>query len=236
MNNYLLLIVFLLSLFGCEDNSHKTSQSKSVDTILNSQIDSTVKRKGVLEFARKHLSKSTFLSPVITKYIKSGHEPIDSAVGDINGDQILDVLLVTSVINEDSKQTNSILNDKNIQFNSPPFKRQLLVLTGQKGGSFKLECRNSNAIPCLDYCGMTDPFGGISIKNGQIIITEYCASNCKGISEFHFTYIPRTSNWHLDKIIEESYCFDFRDYSLDTVITKSLGKISINLFDISKDL
>ncbi|HEY6435033.1 MAG TPA: hypothetical protein VIY47_00460, partial [Ignavibacteriaceae bacterium] len=174
-----------------------------------------------MKWNRKYLSRKTFLPTSITKYMAIEHEPFDSAVGDINADNIPDLLLVTSILNEDSIRTNGIINDRNIRFDSLPLKRQLLVLTGQKDGSYKLELKNFDAIPCLDCCGMTDPFGGIAVKNGQIVITEYCASNCKGISEYRFKYLSFQKSWYLDKIIEESYCFDYQDYSLDTMTTKN---------------
>jgi hypothetical protein len=145
------------------------------------------------------------------------------------------LVLVTSIINEDSVRTYGILNDKNFRFDSLALKRQLLVFTGQRDGSYKLACKNLNAIPCLDCCGMTDPFGGIAIKNGQIRITQYCASNCKGISEYRFKFLSEKNNWYLDKIIEESYCFDYKDYALDTMTKKDFGKVSLKTFDINRD-
>lgn len=192
-------------------------------------------RKGILEFDRSYLSKDAILPVSITKYITKGHEPFDSAVGDINDDNLPDLLLLTSVINEDSVNTNAILTDKYIRFDSIPMKRQLLLFTGEKDGSFTFRCRNWNAIPCRDCCGMTDPYGGIAIKNGTLMITEYCASNCKGITQFHFKYDSAKKNWFLALAIEESYCFNFQDYSLDTLTSKELGRISINKFDINKD-
>ena len=194
-----------------------------------------MKRKGVLEFDRRYLSKQTSLPTTITQYIAARHEPFDSAVGDINGDNIADLVLVTSIINEDSVRIYGLLNDKNFRFDSLPLKRQLLVFTGQRDGSYKLACKNLNAIPCLDCCGMTDPFGGIAIKGEQILITQYCASNCKGISEYRFKFLSEKNNWYLDKIIEESYCFDYKDYTLDTMTKKDFGKVSLKTFDINKD-
>jgi hypothetical protein len=82
---------------------------------------------------------------------------------------------------------------------------------------------------------MTDPFGGIAIKNGQILITGYCASNCKGISEYMFRFLPEKNSWYLDKIIEESYCFDYEDYSIDTMTRRDFGEISLKTFDINKE-
>jgi hypothetical protein len=235
MSKLIVLILSFLALFSCSENSSKIGEAKKIDNNFTILPDSVIKRKGVLEFDRRDLSKQTLLPATITQYIAAGHEPFDSAVGDINGDNIADLLLVTSTINEDSVRTYGILNDKNFRFDSLPLKRQLLVFTGQKDGSYKLACKNLNAIPCLDCCGMTDPFGGVAIKYGQILITQYCASNCKGISEYRFKFLNAKNNWYLDKIIEESYCFDYEDYSLDTMTKKDFGKVSLKTFDINKD-
>ncbi len=235
MSKLIVSILSFLALFSCRESQPKSGETKKIATNSKSRPDSVVKRKGVLEFDRRHLSKQTLLPTTITRYIAAGHEPFDSAVGDINGDNIADIILVTSIINEDSVRTYGILNHKNFRFDSLPLKRQLLVFSGQRHGSYKLARKNFNAIPCLDCCGMTDPFGGIAIKDRQIIITQYCASNCKGISEYRFKFLTEKNDWYLDKIIEESYCFDYEDYSLDTMTKKDFGRVSLKTFDINKD-
>lgn len=229
------LIISAFILFSCSENSPKVVEPKTFNPGSATQIDTISKYKGVLEFSRKYLSKQTILPAQITKHITEGHEPFDSAVGDINGDNINDLLLVTSIINEDSVSVYGIVNNKNFRFDSLPLKRRLLVFAGQKNGGFKLECKNENAIPCLDCCGMTDPFGGIAVNNGEIVITQYCASNCKGISEYRFRYQKANNNWYLDKVIVESYCFDFENYSLDSLPKKDFRKVSIKKFDINVD-
>ena len=230
-----LLILSSILVFSCGGESPKAREATKTDSSSSIRSDSVTKRKGVVEFRRKYLSRQTILPAIVTMYITAGHEPFDSAVGDITGDNIADLLLVTSIVNEDSVRTYGILNDKGFRFDSLPLRRQLLVFVGQKNGTYKLGCQNSNAIPCLDCCGMTDPFGGIAIKDGEIVITEYCASNCKGVSEHRFKYLSSDSNWYLDKVIEESYCFDYQDYSLDTLTVRDFGKVSIKKFDINND-
>ncbi len=234
MFKYFLIISFLFYFFSCGYDSKTSNVKNDVDCTSEIRSDSSSKNKGVLKWNRKYLSRERFLPSSIIKYLAIGHEPFDSAVGDINGDKIPDIILVTSIISEDSIRVNSIVNDKNIRFDSLPLRRHLLVLTGQRDNSYKLELKNFNAIPCLDCCGMTDPFGGIAIKDGQIVITEYCASNCKGISEYRFKYLDFQKSWYLEKIIAESYCFNFQDYSLDTTTNQDFGKVSLKNFDINK--
>jgi hypothetical protein len=77
--------------------------------------------------------------------------------------------------------------------------------------------RNLSPVPCLDCHGMTDPFGGLTVKNGQIIITEYFAGNCKGIFEYSFQMFKSSESWDSDKVIEESSSFDYQDHSPGTL-------------------
>jgi hypothetical protein len=234
MLKYFLFVFFSISLMSCRREDKKFITQQTPNITLKIPQDTRAKREGVLKWNRDELPDRILLSSSIIQYITKGHEPIDTALGDINGDSVPDFLLVTGIIAEDSLNVDKIINDRRIPFDSGKLKRQLLILTGQRDGSYKLGCRNLNAIPCLDCCGMTDPFGGISIKNGQITITEYCASNCKSVSEFSFNYSIQKKNWYLNKLVHESFCFDYQEYTCDTFQMKGNKKMPINKFDITK--
>lgn len=221
MIKHLQLYLLISTIVSCGERSTKNSSEKNIDSISKPNQTLSKKSEDVLKWNRDNSLDKIILRNSIAKYITKGYEPLDTASGDINGDNISDLLLVTSIINEDS-----------IRYESTEFKRELLLLLGQNDGSYKLYCRNTNAIPCINCCGMTDPFGGISIMNGQIVILEYCASNCKAISEFSFKYSQLQKTWFLEKVIKEFYCFDYENYSRDTTMLKDFGKIAINKFDI----
>jgi hypothetical protein len=88
MSKLIVSILSFLVLFSCSENPSKIGETKKIDSNSTTRPDSVMKRKGVLEFERRHLSKQILLSTTITQYIAVGHEPFDSAVGDINGDNI----------------------------------------------------------------------------------------------------------------------------------------------------
>lgn len=151
-------------------------------------------------------------------------EPIDTLSGDLNEDDIPDFVVVTGTSKEDS-----------LQFSSHNLPRHLLVFLGRGNGDYDFLFRNEKAIPCINCCGMTDPYAGMSIKKGQLIINEYCASNWKSISEHRFRYVPNLHDWLLDTVVTEAYAFDYEHYGLDTMTKKDFGHVSLKAFVMYKD-
>jgi len=122
-----------------------------------------------------------------------------------------------------------------LRFNSPNLPRHLLVFLGQKDGGYRFLFRNEKAIPCVNCCGMTDPYAGMSIKKGRLTINEYCASNWKSISEHRFRYAPKLHEWLLDTVVTETYAFHYEHYELDTTTRRDFGKVSLKTFVMYKD-
>lgn len=188
------------------------------DTIPEVRLDSNYHTKDAFDWNWDWPTEKVVLPPNISKYIAKGHEPIDTVTGDINEDNIRDLVLVTGIIKEDSLRYE---NGKN------QLPRHLLVFLGQKDSRYKFSFRNTKIVPCINCCGMTDPYNGMSIKKGQITINEYCASNWKSISEYRFRYSSKLNDWLLDTVVNESYAFDHDYYELDTTTKKDFGIISL---------
>jgi hypothetical protein len=226
----IILIASLLS-FACRQNTNQAIKKpinaikKSInDTTILTHSDTIKKIKGVIYWDRESTLKKIILPSKLTTYIGKNYEPLDTALGDVNGDKIGDLLLVTCIHNENS-----------LRYEPKTNKRELLLFIGQSDGSFKLTFRNKNAIPCINCCGMSDSFGGISMQEGEISITNYCASNWKSLEKYNFKLNKKDNNLYLDNVINESFCFDYQDYSCDTTKMKARKRIGINLFDIIEE-
>jgi hypothetical protein len=195
-----------------------------IDTVPKVRLDSAYPGHEAFNWDWERPTEKIKLSSSITKYIKKGQEPIDTFSGDINNDNILDLILVTGIIGEDS-----------LRFSGIDLPRELLIFTGQVNNIYKFLFKNPKAIPCGNCCGMSDPYGGMTIKKGQITINEYCASNWKSISEYRFRYNTKLADWLLDTVVTESYAFDHDYYNLDTTTQKDFGKKSLRRFIMYKD-
>lgn len=194
------------------------------DTLTEEQNDAPYPGHEAFNWNWKRPTEKILLSASITKYIKKGQEPIDTFSGDINNDNIPDLVLVTGIIGEDS-----------LRFSGIELTRELLVFAGQGNKIYKFLFKNSKAIPCGSCCGMTDPYVGMTVNKGQIIINEYCASNWKSISEYRFRYNPKAADWLLDTIVTESFAFNHDHYNLDTATQKNFGKKSLRTFIMYED-
>jgi hypothetical protein len=160
----------------------------------------------------------------LASHIAQDHIPLDTASGDANDDGVTDFLLITCIPNEDKFRHS----EKLVQ-------RELLLFLGYSDGSCQLVIRTRKAIPSINSGGQGDPFGGISLDRGQVSITAYFAGNCKSISKYNFEYSNESSNWFLDNIIHESFCFDYQEYTRDTAIMKKSRRVALNRFDIGAE-
>lgn len=212
-----LFLFAIVCFFSCQNNAKQYSE---IDSSEVQNQDTTTKRGAFNWYPTTHDNK--ILLPIyITKYITKGHEPIDTFSADLNEDGINDFVIVTAAINEDTLPR--------FRANTP---RQLLVFQGRKGNSPQFLFKNPKAIPCGNCCGMTDPYAGLSVSKGRLVINEYCASNWKNLSEYRFRYNPAFNDMLLDTIISETYSFDFENYNLDTMTENEVGRTSIRDFAI----
>ena len=158
------------------------------------------------------------------KYIAKGKEPYDTFIGDLNLDKYLDLVLVSRDIDEDS-----------LKYLNGDLTRELLVFLGAENNKYKFLFKNSTAIPCVNCCGMSDPFNGIEIGKGQLKINQFCGSSYKSVSESRFNYKAKFQNWQLDTVITESYYYNYLNYSLDTATKKTFGNKLLKTFVMYDD-
>lgn len=224
MQNFIVTFIITFILISCRQEKKKDGKISNIDI---SKIDTVYTLKeppNALKWIRHENFNNINLPSSVTIYIEKKYQPLDTAMGDFDFDNISDLLLVTCFEKEDS-----------LRFDPKTLKRQLFLFAGQIDNSYKLVAKNWNAIPCINCCGMGDPFGGISISKGEVSIIEYCASNCKSIDKYIFKYDKSKNNLFLDNQISESFCFDYQDYYRDTTNFIGNKKVSITAFDILKE-
>jgi hypothetical protein len=223
MHKLSFIIAILLLSCGQETVNKQKSASLQTDTI-KQYADTTSQVKDAFHWNWSRPKGKILLPASITASIAKGQEPIDTLSGDLNEDGITDLVLVTGLPKEDS-----------LQFSKHTLPRHLLVFSGRENGDYAFAFRNEKAIPCIGCCGMTDPYAGMSIRKGQLIINEYCASNWKSISEHRFRYAPKLHDWLLDTVVTETFAFHYEHYELDTTTKKDFGNVSLKTFVMYKD-
>lgn len=221
MNRFFLALLCLL--LSCGPDKGK-QPAKPQDALKKVSPDTTNIQHSAFNWDGERRTEKIILPAAITKYISTTQEPMDTFSGDVNNDNIPDLILVTRMIGEDT-----------IPFSRDYLFRELLVFSGQQNKSHKFLFKNARAIPCRTCCGMSDPYAGMKIKKGQIIINEYCGSNWKAVSEYRFRYNTNLADWLLDTIVRETYAFHYEHYKLDTTTQKDFGKKSLRTFEMYKE-
>ncbi|MBF4491571.1 hypothetical protein IR010_03390 [Flavobacterium sp. MR2016-29] len=127
----------------------------------------------------------------LQSFIPKGYEAIAQKSGDLNLDKLEDYILV---LRKKTEEKTSNYND------NKPDKRPVLLLLGQKNGSFKLAYKNENAAYCIDCGGVFgDPFDGISIKNGYFSIEHRISGGHHWEQIITFKFDKVKNNWFLYK-------------------------------------
>ncbi len=122
-----LLPIFLFFIFSCGHESMKQKQSaKTKDTVHQVRLDSAYPGHEAFNWDWKRPTEKILLSSSIAEHIKKGQEPIDTFSGDINNDNILDLILVTGIIGEDS-----------LRFSNIDLLRELLVFAGKGNNTYQ---------------------------------------------------------------------------------------------------
>lgn len=121
----------------------------------------------------------------IKKFIPAGYEVRDSVSGDLNGDNIPDLVLVLQ-----QKTPASDTAD-----------RPLLLLLGDSHHHWSLAARNKDLIYPADIGGtLGDPYVQTTIDHGCVTIEQYYGSRERTRSVVTFCYQPKTKDWILQQV------------------------------------
>jgi hypothetical protein len=117
----------------------------------------------------------------IESFIPKGFDTIATARGDLNKDQVTDYAIVMGSLSE-GKQDSGF---EELDSLSP----RLLIVLIKDGDEWKLAAKSESAILCKSCGGVFgDPFAGIEIKSGILIVDHYGGSNWRWSYTHKFRY------------------------------------------------
>lgn len=194
---------------------------------VNSQQKTIVKKHDTFN------KKINISNEKLKSFIPKGYEAIAEKKGNLNLDKTEDCILV---IRKTTEETTSNMDE------GKPDKRIVLLLLGQKDGSYKLAYKNQNVADCIDCGGVFgDPFSGISIKNGYFSIEHKIAGGHHWEQIITFKFNKTKNNWYLYKDHFINYVLDTsNDPNAEALIAdvdklktvKDFGEISFQNFNI----
>jgi hypothetical protein len=194
---------------------------------VNSQQKTIVKKHDTFN------KKINISNEKLKSFIPKGYEAIAEKKGDLNLDKTEDCILV---IRKTTEETTSNMDEGKTD------KRIVLLLLGQKDGSYKLAYKNQNVADCIDCGGVFgDPFSGISIKNGYFSIEHKIAGGHHWEQIITFKFNKTKNNWYLYKDHFINYVLNTsNDPNAEALIAdvdklktvKDFGEISFQNFNI----
>lgn len=153
-------------------------------------------------------------------FIIAGYEMLDYQVGDLNGDNKPDAILVLKNPGEDS------LNEEELS-------RTLLILIRQANGKLKQALRNDEAIMGRHSGGVFgDPYDGITIKRNGFNISFYGGSSWRWSYNYEFRWNAAKKNWILFKESEANFNSGDPEKTMTEfdIEANELGEITIEKF------
>lgn len=125
------------------------------------------------------------LAGQIAQFLPAGHEILDTAFGNLNGDAFLDVVLIAKNPKEDSDPFDM----------DNPAPRPCIVLLGE-GKGLKKVAQNDNVVLCYECGGVFgDPYNDLTIAKGEFSITHFGGSNWKWTNDLTFRHENGTFYW-----------------------------------------
>lgn len=119
------------------------------------------------------------------------YQLLDTATGDLNGDEYGDLLIILKSSEEDSL---------------PESPRPLIVMIGENGSTYKSVSINDSVALCKGCGGIWgDPYDGMTIKNGYFSIEHYGGSNWRWTKIITFKYSEKEKTWLLHRDAGVSY-------------------------------
>lgn len=164
----------------------------------------------------------TNIPKAIAVHVPKGYQVLDTTVGNLNLDNIPDLLIALKSPLED---TSTNLED--------PVHRPLLILFGNANGSYTFGFRNDNIVYCI-LCGgvLGDPFNGLTIKNGYFTVEHYGGSNWRWTNYITFKFNPKNKHFYLHRIDQTSYHTSKPDKIEKTIKTqKNFGVVDFTNYE-----
>lgn len=160
------------------------------------------------------------------QFIPEGYGPLDFEQGDLNLDQLNDLVLVLRKNGEDS--LSDVIDN--------PSERPLLLLIGQPDLTYKLAARNDQVVMCFDCGGVFgDPYSGITIKKGYFSVEHYGGSNWRWTRIITFKYSTKIKNWLLYKDGRESFHTSDPDHvETEVRLVKDFGMVPFEKFSLEE--
>ncbi|MCW3480108.1 hypothetical protein OL229_11155 [Neisseriaceae bacterium JH1-16] len=128
----------------------------------------------------------------VRPFVPNGYGVIELLHNDLNGDGLLDYLLVLE-------------RDEDVapgDFSSG--QRPLLILEKQKNGSLKLTARNDHVVYCSSCGGMIgDPFVSVSLAHARFSVHQYGGSAWRWSTDYSFVWV--SGSWLLASVDETSF-------------------------------
>ena len=139
----------------------------------------------------------------VSDQLPKGYESMAVKMGDINGDRLIDYVIVVR-----DKDENKIYE----RTKQAP-RRPLLIFIQKPDSSFVLSARNDFVVYRLDMGGQCDPFlddgDGISIQGIFFTIENGVACGAHWTDYITFKYSKKLNNWIFHKRIFESWVMNF---------------------------
>jgi hypothetical protein len=172
-----------------------------------------------------HWKGITNLPQELSRYVLEGYSAIDTTSGDLNLDPYPDMIMV---LRKDGEDTTS---DAKTHFE----KRPLLILVNNGQGGYDLGGVSYNTVLCIDCGGTrTDPFKGITIKNGEFTVLHQWSSLLVTDFDITYRYSSLEKYWYLNIIETTTYRAGEKErtteFNLKT--TRDFGIVLFNAYDI----
>lgn len=204
-------ISFLLLTIAIGCDSNKTNNQPTQE-----KADTTTATTVVTD---SKSSDSTQLPESAKSFILPDHKVLKFQKGDLNKDNIEDIVVVLE-------------NNKGDDMSARP----LLLLIQDAKGVYTLAARNDKVVACKGCGGMMgDPLAGIAIKNGFFTIEEAGGSRERWTRYITFQYDTAQKTWVLHRIDESMVdTLEPKNDKKSVKTAKNFGKILFTQYDSEK--
>jgi hypothetical protein len=159
----------------------------------------------------------------VKPFVEAGTKAIAYAKSDLNGDGMLDYIVVLEKLKEPEEASYADTTD-----------RPTLIIVRDKNEKLGLVARNERVVFCATCAGgMGDAFDDITIERGGFSITNRGGNRERWIEIYEFKYSRRDNNWQLARVVEMNYDSTNPNpvYKKTYTPPKHFGKINYADFD-----